>query len=86
MAEIISEAPNEMAGATATTSASGTTATDQANASNSLGSTPVATPTPPIQSKSTTKVKPIGGWWAFYSIFNFYFKAITLINLYFYRS
>ena len=62
MAEIISEAPNEMAGATATTSASGTTATDQANASNSLGSTPVATPTPPIQSKSTTKVKPIGGW------------------------
>jgi len=60
LAEIISEAPNEMAGATATTSASGTTATDQANASNSLGSTPVATPTPPIQSKSTTKVKPIG--------------------------
>ena len=51
LAEIISEAPTEMA-ATAT----------EPNTSNSLGSTPVATPTPPIQSKSTTKVKPIGGW------------------------
>ena len=44
LAEIISEAPPEIA------------VTD----TNSLGSTPVATPTPPIPSKSTTKVKPIG--------------------------
>ena len=79
MAEIISEAPNEMAGATATTSASGTTATDQANASNSLGSTPVATPTPPIQSKSTTKVMPIGGCSGILFFFNF-LKNVILYN------
>ena len=49
LADIINEAPPESS-----------TPAPEAMPSSSLPSTPVATPTPPIQNKSTTKVKPIG--------------------------